>query len=61
MHKLPILTFDGTVMAINVDYIVKIEEREGRDGTAQCTILFANGHTLRWQGALVALMAELLK
>src|ERR1700712_2908500 len=30
MQKLPILTFDGTVMAVNVDYIVKIEEREGR-------------------------------
>jgi hypothetical protein len=61
MHKLPILTVDGNVMAVNVDYIVKIEEREGRDGSSQCTILFANGHTHRWQGPLSALMAELLK
>ncbi|HEY4959080.1 MAG TPA: hypothetical protein VII31_14820 [Caldimonas sp.] len=61
MQKLPILTFDGTLMAVNVDYIVKIEEREGRDGTLQCTILFANGHTLRWHGSLSALTAELLK
>jgi hypothetical protein len=61
MQKLPILTFDGTVMAVNVDYIVKIEEREGRDGNLQCTILFANGHTLRWQGSIAAMTAELLK
>jgi hypothetical protein len=61
MQKFPILTLDGIHMAINVDYIVKIEEREGRDGSTQCTLLFANGHTHRWQGQLTALMAELLK
>jgi hypothetical protein len=61
MHKLPTLTFDGALTAINVDYIVKIEDREGRDGAPQCTILFANGHTLRWHGNLSVLVAELLK
>lgn len=61
MQKFPILTLDGTLMAINVDYIVKIEQREGRDGSTQCTLLMANGHTMKWQGALAALTAELLK
>jgi len=60
MYKLQTLTLDGSSIAINIDYIVKIEEREGRDGNPHCTILLSNGQTHKWLGKLSVLVAELV-
>ena len=38
MTKLPILDFKGLLVAINPAHVLKIEERESKDGTPRCII-----------------------
>jgi hypothetical protein len=60
MTKLPTLDFKGMLIAVNPDYILKIEEREGKDGLPRCVIYFVDKSMLTWDGNLAALVALLL-
>ncbi|MBC7831514.1 MAG: hypothetical protein H7Y62_05810 [Hyphomicrobium sp.] len=60
MNKLPILDFKGMSISVNPDHILKIEEREGKDGTPRCVIHFADKSMLTWDGHLKALVPLLL-
>jgi hypothetical protein len=60
MTKLPILDFKGLAVAINPDHVLKIEERESKDGTPRCIIHFVDQSMLTWDGKLSALLPLLL-
>jgi hypothetical protein len=58
--KLPILDFKGLLVAVNPDHVLKIEERESKDGTPRCIIHFVDASMLTWDGKLSALLPLLL-
>ncbi len=60
MTKLPILDFKGLSVAVNPDHVLKIEERESKDGTPRCIIHFIDQSNLTWDGKLSALLPLLL-
>ena len=60
MTKLPILDFKGLLVAINPAQVLKIEERESKDGTPRCIIHFVDQSMLTWDGKLSALLPLLL-
>ena len=60
MTKLPILDFKGLAVAVNPDHVLKIEERESKDGTPRCIIHFVDQSMLTWDGKLSALLPLLL-
>ena len=60
MTKLPTLDFKGMLIAVNPDYVLKIEEREGKGGLPRCVIHFVDKSMLTWDGHLAALVALLL-
>jgi hypothetical protein len=60
MTKLPMLDFKGMLIAVNPDYVLKIEEREGKDGLPRCIIYFMDKSMLTWDGKLSALVPLLL-
>jgi hypothetical protein len=60
MTKLPILDFKGLLVAVNPDHVLKIEERESKDGTPRCIIHFVDASMLTWDGKLSALLPLLL-
>ena len=60
MTKLPILDFKGLSVAINPAHVLKIEERESKDGTPRCIIHFIDQSNLTWDGRLSALLPLLL-
>jgi hypothetical protein len=60
MTKLPTLDFKGMLIAVNPDYVLKIEEREGKDGLPRCVIHFVDKSMLTWDGHLAALVALLV-
>ena len=60
MTKLPILDFKGLSVAINPAHVLKIEERESKDGTPRCIIHFIDQSNLTWDGKLSALLPLLL-
>lgn len=60
MTKLPILDFKGLLIAVNPDYVLKIEEREAKDGLPRCVIHFMDKSMLTWEGKLGELVPLLL-
>ena len=60
MTKLPILDFKGLSVAINPAHVLKIEERESKDGTPRCILHFVDQSQLTWDGKLSALLPLLL-
>lgn len=60
MTKLPTLDFKGLLIAVNPAYVLKIEEREGKDGLPRCVLHFADKTMLTWDGHLSALVPLLL-
>jgi hypothetical protein len=60
MTKLPILDFKGMLVAVNPAHMLKIEEREGKDGTPRCVIYFDDKSMLTWDGHLSALVPLLV-
>jgi len=60
MTKLPMLDFKGMLIAVNPAYVLKIEEREGKDGLPRCIIYFMDKSMLTWDGKLGDLVPLLL-
>jgi hypothetical protein len=60
MTKLPTLDFKGMMVAVNPAYILRIEEREGKDGLPRCVMYFADKSMLTWDGHLATLVPLLL-
>jgi hypothetical protein len=60
MTKLPILDFKGLSVAVNPDHVLKVEERESKDGTPRCIIHFVDQSMLTWDGRLSDLLPLLL-
>ena len=60
MTKLPTLDFKGMLIAVNPAYVLKIEEREGKDGLPKCVLHFVDKTMLTWDGHLSALVPLLL-
>ena len=60
MTKLPTLDFKGMSIAINPHYVLKIEEREAKDGLPRCVIHFADKSMLTWDGHLSQLVPLLV-
>ena len=60
MTKLPMLDFKGMMIAVNPAYVLKIEEREAKDGLPRCIIYFMDKSMLTWDGKLGDLVPLLL-
>ena len=56
----PSLLNPPTTVAINPAHVLKIEERESKDGTPRCIIHFVDQSMLTWDGKLSALLPLLL-
>jgi hypothetical protein len=51
----------NSVTAVNVDQIITIDQHQGNEPSAYCTIHMANGKKVPWTGVLEELLVELSK